>query len=47
MIDQNYPFEQNICTRTFWVVGVAMEIPIPEPGSTDKTLYCAQDRSIK
>ena len=25
---------------TFWVDGVAMEIPIPDPGNTDSTLYC-------
>lgn len=30
---------------TFWVDGVAMEIPIPDPGSTDKTLYCEKQQS--
>lgn len=29
---------------TFWVDGVAMEIPIPDPGSTDKTLYCERKK---
>lgn len=31
--------------RTFCVVGMDIEIPIPDPGNTDKTLY--YDRKSK
>lgn len=29
---------------TFCVDGVAIEMPIPDPGRTDKTLYCEKGK---
>lgn len=37
----------NLYFHTFCVEGVAMEIPIPDPGKTDSTLYWEQRQGIR